>query len=46
MVIDVIVYYKFIKDLILCVGVFNFIDEEYYNWNDVCGLFSEDKDKI
>ena len=26
-------------------GVFNVTDEEYYNWNDVRGLSSEDKDR-
>ncbi|EKL19018.1 tonB dependent receptor family protein [Vibrio cholerae HC-50A2] len=25
--------------------MFNLTDEEYYNWNDVRGLPSEDKDK-
>ncbi|EHQ2335654.1 TonB-dependent hemoglobin/transferrin/lactoferrin family receptor [Vibrio cholerae] len=44
-VIDVTAYYKPIKDLTLRAGVFNLTDEEYYNWNDVRGLPSEDKDK-
>lgn len=44
-VVDITAYYKPIKDLTLRAGVFNVTDEEYYNWNDVRGLSSEDKDR-
>lgn len=44
-VIDITAYYKPTKDLTLRAGVFNVSDEEYYNWNDVRGLSSEDKDQ-
>ncbi|MGF1689391.1 TonB-dependent hemoglobin/transferrin/lactoferrin family receptor [Photobacterium japonica] len=43
-VVDVIAYYKPIKDLTLRAGVFNLTDEAYYNWNDVRGQTSENKD--
>ncbi|WMN90035.1 TonB-dependent hemoglobin/transferrin/lactoferrin family receptor [Vibrio parahaemolyticus] len=44
-VVDITAYYKPIKDLTLRAGVFNVTDEEYYNWNDVRGLSSEDRDR-
>ncbi|WP_140322144.1 TonB-dependent receptor, partial [Vibrio parahaemolyticus] len=37
-------YYKPIKDLTLRAGLFNVTDEEYYNWNDVRDLQTENKD--
>lgn len=43
-VVDITAYYKPMKDLTLRAGLFNVTDEEYYNWNDVRGLSSEDKD--
>lgn len=43
-VVDVIAYYKPIQDLTLRAGLFNITDEEYYNWNDVRGLTSENRD--
>jgi hemoglobin/transferrin/lactoferrin receptor protein len=43
-VIDVTAYYKPIQDLTLRAGVFNVADEEYYNWNDVRGVETENKD--
>ncbi|WP_165312297.1 TonB-dependent hemoglobin/transferrin/lactoferrin family receptor [Vibrio ziniensis] len=42
-VVDITAYYKPISDLTLRVGVFNVTNEEYYNWNDVRDLTSEDK---
>ncbi|MHA2849694.1 TonB-dependent hemoglobin/transferrin/lactoferrin family receptor [Vibrio harveyi] len=43
-VVDVTAYYKPIKDLTLRAGVFNVADEEYYSWNDVSGMKTENKD--
>ncbi len=43
-VVDITAYYKPIKDLTLRAGLFNITDQEYYNWNDVRDLSSEDKD--
>ncbi|MEK2022504.1 TonB-dependent hemoglobin/transferrin/lactoferrin family receptor [Vibrio parahaemolyticus] len=43
-VVDITAYYKPIKDLTLRAGLFNVTDEEYYNWNDVRDLQTENKD--
>ncbi|GAL02631.1 TonB-dependent heme and hemoglobin receptor HutA [Photobacterium aphoticum] len=43
-VLDLIAYYKPIKNLTLRAGIFNVTDEEYYNWNDVNGQTTENKD--
>ncbi|HCE1836435.1 TonB-dependent hemoglobin/transferrin/lactoferrin family receptor [Vibrio parahaemolyticus] len=43
-VVDITAYYKPIKDLTLRAGLFNVADEEYYNWNDVRDLQTENKD--
>ncbi len=43
-VIDVTAYYRPIQDLTLRAGVFNVADEEYYNWNDVRGVETENKE--
>ncbi|MGL4379789.1 MAG: TonB-dependent hemoglobin/transferrin/lactoferrin family receptor [Vibrio sp.] len=44
-VVDITAYYKPVNNLTLRAGVFNVANEEYYNWNDVRGLSSEDKDQ-
>ncbi|AIW16327.1 TonB-dependent hemoglobin/transferrin/lactoferrin family receptor [Vibrio tubiashii] len=41
-VVDLTAYYSPIKDLTLRAGLFNVTDEEYYNWNDVRGITSEE----
>lgn len=43
LIVDVNAYYIPVKNLTLRVGLFNLTDKEYYNWNDVRGIETEDK---
>ena len=43
-VVDLTAYYKPIEDLTLRAGVYNLTDEQYWSWNDVRGLTTQDND--
>jgi len=43
-VVDLTAYYKPMEDLTLRAGVYNLTNEQYWLWNDVRGLTSQDND--
>ncbi|SQD78029.1 TonB-dependent hemoglobin/transferrin/lactoferrin family receptor [Moritella yayanosii] len=43
-VVDLTAYYKPMEDLTLRAGVYNLTDEQYWSWNDVRGLTTQDND--
>ncbi|WP_293135005.1 TonB-dependent hemoglobin/transferrin/lactoferrin family receptor [Moritella sp.] len=43
-VVDLTAYYKPMEDLTLRAGVYNLTDEQYWSWNDIRGLTTQDND--
>ncbi|MEO0685334.1 MAG: hypothetical protein AAFY76_09895, partial [Cyanobacteria bacterium J06649_11] len=42
--LDLLGYYKFSDTVTLNVGLFNLLDEKYWNWQDIRGLTIGDSD--